>query len=138
VEVEVRHALTHLIVERDEGALRLHRDLHRLRNPSSGREERRDQIVGHGRQRIDVASRDQETVAKEERPMIEESHHVFGFEHDRRIHELARNLAKDAGHRHSRSFTLDSVACIRVAHLHLHPAELDDTTCSSVNGATRS
>src|SRR5579863_380433 len=72
MNVKVRHALAHDTVHRDEGAVGLHRELHGLRQHLGIQKQRSDQVCRKIVQRGVMFLRDEQAVAGEERPVIEE------------------------------------------------------------------
>src|SRR3954451_9535930 len=72
VDVQVRHRLRHDVVDRVEDALGLHRVAHGDADALGRRRERAEQIGGRVEQRVDVRARDEQRVAGEQRPVVEE------------------------------------------------------------------
>jgi len=72
--VQVRDALADGVVERDEAALRAERGQHRGAQPPHPGEQRADQAGREVGQGLVVLSRDDQRVALEHRPGVEECH----------------------------------------------------------------
>ena len=72
VHVQVRDALAHAVVDRDERALGAEPLLHRTGEQPRVREELGQHLVGQVGERLDVGARDQQGVAGEQRAVIEE------------------------------------------------------------------
>ncbi len=99
VAVQMCHGLTDDVVHGDEGPLRVHRLRDRDGEPLGQREERGDRVGRQVGQRLDVRARDQQRVALEQRPPVEERDVIGILVDDRRRQRLVDDLAEDAvGH----------------------------------------
>ena len=71
VHVKMRHALTHAIVDGDEDAVRVERDLDGARDPLRRTEHRRDLVGREIGKRRPVLARDHQDVARKEGTGVE-------------------------------------------------------------------
>jgi hypothetical protein len=134
VHVEVRHALTHPVVDGDEGALRselFHRSLQELHVV----EDQPDLIGGHIGERLVMISGHEQRVTGEQRPNIEESHTAFGLENDLSGRLAGNDVAESAGHRPSLSVRLRTMPAMPPTPSNPRPLYgLDIETDTSTDG----
>src|SRR5207249_491844 len=93
--VKMRHALTHAIVHRDECSMRLHSLLYRACQRLRVREERFDQIRRQIHQRLVMLFGNQQTMAGEDRAMIEKSDADVVFKDDTCSDFATRDFAEE-------------------------------------------
>jgi hypothetical protein len=98
VDVQMRNALAYLVVDGDERAVRSEGGFDRTGQSLRAGEEGRDQLGGQIRQRFVVGARNEEDVAHEEGPGIEESKARFILEYAVGRPRGRHDLAEDAGH----------------------------------------
>jgi len=96
MDVQVRHALTHPVVDRHKTPLGAKRALDRSGQQSGIPEEWRDQRGRKIRQRLVVPSRNQEGVAWEEGAVVEKGERQGVFKHDVSLGFAALNFTKEA------------------------------------------
>ena len=96
VEVQVRHRLADRVVDRDEGSLRAEAVLDRGRDPLRGGEEAVAQPGRQVREGLDVLARDEQDVALEDRPGVEEGDEVVGLEDEVAGQVAGHDPAEDA------------------------------------------
>src|SRR3954451_10366585 len=99
VDVQVRDRLRDDVVDRVEDALRLHRLAHRDRDALRGDGQGPQQPVRRVPQRLDVLARDQQRVALEQRPVVEEGDEAVVRPHDMRRELAGGDAAEQAAHR---------------------------------------
>jgi hypothetical protein len=92
----MRDALAHLVVDRDERSLCVHRPGHHLRKQARVGEQRADQIGGQLGKRLDVHLRHEQAVAGKEGADVEERHRVLVLENDVRGRAAGRDVAEGA------------------------------------------
>lgn len=96
MDVQVRNALTHAIVQRDKRSLRAESLFHgKGQEPRVTRELRQDRRRNIN-QTVNVLPRDQETMPGKERPMIEKRKRPFVLKDNACLHAACSNLAEDA------------------------------------------
>src|SRR3954451_2712164 len=99
VDVQVRDRLRDDVVDRVEDALRLHGVAHRDRDALRGDAQGSQQPVRRVPQRLDVLARDQQRVALEQRPVVEEGDEAVVRPHDMRRELAGGDAAEQAAHR---------------------------------------
>ena len=82
MDVQVRHALADDVVEGDERSGLPHRLRHGDREEPGAPEERPDQVVGQVGERLVVVTGDEQQVAWEQRPVVEEGERALILEDD--------------------------------------------------------
>lgn len=100
VDVKVRHALTHPIVNGDEGALRIECIFHRAAEQTCVREQGSQHRGRQIHQGGIMMAGNQERVPGKQRAVVEKSQEVGVLENDRRVDFAGRNAAEQAGFRH--------------------------------------
>src|SRR3954463_3074117 len=99
VDVQMRDRLRDDVVDRVEDALRLHRLAHRDRDALRGDDQGSQQPVRRVPQRLDVLARNQQRVALEQRPVVEEGDEAVVRPHDMRRELAGGDAAEQAAHR---------------------------------------
>lgn len=97
MNVHMRHALTHAIVDGDERPLSAQSLLHRDRQRSRIRREPCQQRGRHVDQCFDMDARNEQAMSWKQRTMIEEGECLPVLEDDAGRNVAARDLAEDAG-----------------------------------------
>ena len=104
--MEVGHALADPVVHADEGALGFDGHPNRPAQAAGGVEQRGDQLRRQIVEGLDVATRHQQDMAGEHRPLVEEGHRFGLVEHDVGTEGAGDDLAEGAvGHGEERYCT---------------------------------
>ena len=86
--------LAHAVVDGDEGPLGAEARLHGARQQARVAEQLRQQLVGKVAERLVMVARNQQRVAREQRPDVEKGQRVAVLQHDARIVRAVHDLTE--------------------------------------------